>query len=159
MAMCYDSLLLLAVIMAYGAIHLEIKTLLLGDVFTEQLRTAPAGSQADPLMFIGTLTSIFLFFHIFWHKKGQTLGMQVWRIQIRQTDGQMISAPRTALRLLVAPFSMACLGLGYLWCLFGKRQTWQDLASHTQTLLLPATKAHKTTSAPDSTTPDQQMHR
>lgn len=136
-AMVYDSLLLVAVILAYGYLHLGLKALVLGEAWRNNLKTAPAGSTADPLMFLGTLLTIYLFFYIFWRQKGQTLGMQVWRIRVQQSDGKPPTALLILIRLLVAPLSLVCFGMGYLWCLFGKKRSWHDLLSGTEVVLLP----------------------
>jgi len=136
-AMLYDSLLLIAVIMTYGYLHLGVKVLLLGESYKSTLKTSPAGSTADPLMFAGVLVAIFLFFYIFWHHKGQTLGMQAWRIRIQGEDGKYPTAKQTLLRLLIAPFSMFCLGIGYFWCLFAPYKTWQDIVTGSRVVLLP----------------------
>lgn len=137
MAMLYDSLLLVAVILFYVALHLGIKILLLGSEYLQLLHSAPAGSTTDPLLFPGVLASIYLFFFSFWRRNGQTLGMQVWRIRVQQSNGTMITARQTLLRLLIAPLSLLCLGVGYFWCLFGPGKTWQDIGSHSQVILLP----------------------
>lgn len=136
-AMLYDSLLLIAIIMAYGYLHLGIKVLLLGDTYKTTLKTSAAGSTADPFMFAGMLITIFLFFHTFWRHRGQTLGMQAWRIRIQREDDKDLTATQTLLRLLIAPCSMLCLGLGYFWCLFSPYKTWQDIATGSMVVLLP----------------------
>lgn len=141
-AILYDSLLLVAVIMAYGYLHLGVKILLLGEAYKKILRENPAGSTADPLMFAGILIVTFLFFHIFWRRNGQTLGMQAWRIQIQREDNKALTATQTLLRLLIAPLSAFCFGIGYLWCLVRPYKTWQDLATKTVVVLLPKNKAN-----------------
>ena len=63
-----------------------------------------------------------LFFVYFWTFKGQTLGMQVWRIQLISESGQLLN-PRAALfRYLVTTLSVGCFGLGYLWMLAPHRR-------------------------------------
>lgn len=123
--------------MAYGYLHITIKIWLYGDSYKALLKSSPAGSTADPLMFIGTLTTIFLFFYIFWRRKGQTLGMQAWRICIQGEDGKKLTAIQILLRLLIAPCSALCLGVGYLWCLHSPYKTWQDIATRSVVILLP----------------------
>jgi uncharacterized RDD family membrane protein YckC len=136
-AMLYDSLLLIAVVIAYGYLHLAAKVWLLGDTYKATLKTSAAGSTADSVMFAGVIIVIFLFFHIFWQRQGQTLGMQAWRIRLQSEDGQKISVKQTVLRLLIAPCSAFCFGLGYLWCLFAPYKTWQDMATGSQVVVLP----------------------
>lgn len=139
-AMLYDSLLLVALIMTYGYLHLGVKVLLFGDAYKTTLKESPAGSTADPFMFIGMLAVIFFFFYIFWRRNGQTLGMQAWRIRIQRDDGKPLTATQTLLRLLIAPLAMLCGGMGYLWCLLRPYKTWPDMATQTAVVLLPKKK-------------------
>jgi uncharacterized RDD family membrane protein YckC len=74
---------------------------------------------------------IFIFYAWFWNKAGQTLGMKVWKIRIINDYGRNPSWATSFLRLALALFSIACLGLGYWWRLFAP-YTWHDRLSHTQ---------------------------
>lgn len=133
-AMVYDSFLLFALSLGYTAIHLFVKAQLFG---TERIRSAHAGAAGDIFLFLGVLISIALFFYWFWTRNGQTLGMQSWRLRVEQVNGQNITARQTLVRLLVAPLSVLCLGVGYFWCLSGRKQCWQDIVSGTRTVVLP----------------------
>ncbi len=84
------------------------------------------------------LFTAMVFFGWFWLKNGQTLGMQAWRIKLVDFDGAQPTAGRIAIRCLGAPLSAACLGLGYLWCLFDRKgRYWHDYLSGTELVLLP----------------------
>ncbi len=84
------------------------------------------------------LLSLFGFYQFFWLRSGQTLGMMAWRIQLRKNDGKQLKFQDTGLRWFMALLSAACLGVGYLWCLFDKKnRSWQDIVSKTHLVLLP----------------------
>lgn len=133
-AMVYDSFLLFALALGYTAFHLFIKAQLFG---TARIRAAHAGAAGDIFLFFGVVVCIMLFFYWFWTRNGQTLGMQSWRLRVEQPDGRNITARQALLRLLAAPLSLACLGVGYLWCLSGNKQCWHDIISGTRTVVLP----------------------
>jgi len=105
------------------------------------------------LVRVVALLTAMAFFGWFWLKNGQTLGMQAWRIKLVGFDGTRPKAGRIILRCLGAPLSAACLGLGYLWCLFDNNgRYWHDYLSRTELVLLPREKKSRTKKKPDSTT-------
>lgn len=56
------------------------------------------------------------FFVFFWVRKGQTLGMVVWRMQIRRPDGSPIHWDQAAVRVLIGATLWAPFFVGYpLW--------------------------------------------
>ena len=78
------------------------------------------------------------FYCVFWRMRGQTLGMRAWRLQLVGADGNDVTWRAIARRIVCAPISLFCLGLGYLWLLVDKRgQTWHDRASNTYVVCLP----------------------
>ena len=87
----------------------------------------------------GIYFGIGLFFYgWFWTHGGQTLGMRVWRLQVRRLDGAQLRWPIAVLRYSAAWFSLMILGLGFLWSLLdGQRRTWHDLLSGTEMVQLP----------------------
>jgi uncharacterized RDD family membrane protein YckC len=121
-AMLYDSLLILALFFLTGFIWVALS----GDVVTG-------------LAFqITLLAEIIGFFVYCWRKQGETLGMRAWKLRILDASGQLPSMGQIALRLLLAPVSMACFGLGYLWLYLGQdKQTWHDRVSATFVLHVP----------------------
>lgn len=132
-AMVYDSLLVMAVAMGYGALFIGIKYSLF-DVALPTGERATIGTAG----FVGLLLVIECFFWFFWCRGGQTLGMRAWRLQLRQMDGQFVTLPQAMVRGLVAPLSLCLLGLGYWWRLWDKEgRTWHDIASGTQVVQLP----------------------
>ena len=121
----YDGLLLLALWM--------ISTLV---VIALNNRDAPLqGLIYQLFLYLESL----LFFVYFWTFKGQTLGMQVWRIQLISESGQLLN-PRAALfRYVVTTLSVGCFGLGYLWMLAPHRRALHDLVTNTRVVEIKKT--------------------
>jgi uncharacterized RDD family membrane protein YckC len=72
---------------------------------------------------------IVLFFYWFW-RKGHTLGMQAWKLQLETEDGKPITLIQSVIRLLGASISIACLGAGYWWIWIDKdKLSWHDRLS------------------------------
>ncbi|BFM11113.1 RDD family protein [Simiduia litorea] len=135
-AMLYDSLLVIALCLAYGALVLWGKVAL----FDYNLAAGEKASIGLP-GFAGMLGLIALYFCFFWVRSGQTLGMKTWRIQILDETGKYLSLGQAVKRWLLACVSTVALGLGYLWSIIDKdSQTLHDLLSHSRTVLLPKGK-------------------
>jgi uncharacterized RDD family membrane protein YckC len=138
MAAFYDFLLCIALIMVVTLIYQQgLLRLIHGSEALQDLSEAGALDQ-DPLLSILLLASLFGFFGLFWTLKGQTLGMQVWRLRVQQPDGSSITWRQALLRFLVAIPAWLLGGLGVLWAWWDKdSRTWQDMASGTRLILLP----------------------
>jgi uncharacterized RDD family membrane protein YckC len=138
----------LPLVMACVALVMGVRTLLgLGpaDDGTVQL-------DANLVRLVALFTTM-LFFSWFWLKNGQTLGMQAWRIKLVGFDGAQPTLKQIAIRCLGATLSAACLGLGYLWCLFDSNgRYWHDYLSGTELVLLPKHNKSRDTKTADSTT-------
>ncbi|AFU98176.1 RDD family protein [Simiduia agarivorans] len=131
-AMVYDSLLVIAVCLLYGAIALAVQVNLSGGLAD--------GEKANlgPLGFVGMLAVIGLYFTFFWVRSGQTLGMKTWRLKIVAHDGRRLGWGQAWLRWLLSCFSLGLAGTGFLWALIDREnQTLHDLLSKSQTRLLP----------------------
>ena len=77
------------------------------------------------------------FYIYFWTFKGQTLGMQVWKIRTVNDTGEILTPGESIARFFFATFSVIFLGLGFVWILFDKDQlAWHDRASGTRVLYL-----------------------
>ena len=133
-AMVYDTFLVLPLVMLAVALALGLYVAL----------AKLAGGVPDPdalspaLRQVIILATVFGFFSVFWLKSGQTLGMQAWRIKLATVDGTPLTLKHCLLRELAAILSAACLGLGYLWCLFDRdKRYWHDILSGTRLQLLP----------------------
>jgi len=135
-AMVYDSLLVMAVSMAYGALVLLIQVKVLGATFAEGEK-----AQMGTPGFIGLVAVICLFFCLFWRRGGQTLGMRAWRLRIIGDNGLKPSWQSCLLRCALAPLSLVAAGLGYWWCLLDKQSsTLHDRLSHSRVVVLPKQK-------------------
>jgi uncharacterized RDD family membrane protein YckC len=135
-SMVYDSLLLAAISIAYGAMVLGIRVLFVGRPAVGQRIQWDTASSL--LITIGWLGTLILFYVFFWHKFGQTLGMKTWRVQV--VDAKTRKQPsykQCVLRSLTAIVSLVGLGFGY-WCKFlhPNKKMLHDLLSGTQLILL-----------------------
>lgn len=122
-AMFYDSLML-------GALWLFISLIAVALNDGEPVQ--------GPLFRSALFLASFLFFAIFWTWKGQTVGMVAWRLRIQTHDGRLISGMQALLRFFCAGASLLCLGAGFWWMLFDKKQqTWHDRYSDSCMVQLP----------------------
>ena len=122
-AILYDSLLIIAMWL--------ITTLLL-IVFINN-----GAPLQGPLFQFGLYVEACLFYSYFWRLRGQTLGMQAWKIKLVSPSLQTLSWQECFARLFFALVSVSMLGLGFIWMLFDPdRLTWHDRASGTRVVLL-----------------------
>ena len=122
-AILYDSLLIIAMWL--------ITTLLLVAFINE------GAALQGPLFQFGLYFEACLFYSYFWRLRGQTLGMQVWKIKLVSPSLQTLSWQECFARLFFALVSVSMLGLGFIWMLFDPdRLTWHDRASGTRVVLL-----------------------
>ena len=122
-AILYDSLLIIAMWL--------ITTLLLVAFIND------GAALQGPLFQFGLYFEACLFYSYFWRLRGQTLGMQVWKIKLVSPSLQTLSWQECFARLFFALVSVSMLGLGFIWMLFDPdRLTWHDRASGTRVILL-----------------------
>jgi len=88
------------------------------------------------LSLLGWWACLVGYYYICWRKQGQTLGMKAWRLRLQQADGYLASPQQCILRSLLAPLSLAFLGIGYLWCLLPNKVCLHDLLTETQVVVL-----------------------
>ena len=120
MAMVYDTLVMLGV---------WVFTIVLLVTVTGE---AVIGWWVQSILFC----ELFAFFAFFWTKRGQTLGMQAWRLRL--VSDQPISLMQVLRRFVGALLGGACLFIGYFWILFdSKNQSWSDLISGTRVIREP----------------------
>lgn len=134
-AMVYDSLLIMAISILYGAIMTAVNLAIKGAPATGERIT---WGDYNVVVFIGWIFTLGLFFCYFWHKSGQTLGMKTWRMKIVNSDDlNCPSYTQCAIRFLCAPLSFCLVGAGY-WMMYTntEHQTLHDKISKTRTLLL-----------------------
>lgn len=130
-ALVYDSFLLFGLLMLFGGIAVGIESYWFGKAYVETSATA----GGNPLVFIGMLCVICAFYCTFWLKNKQTLGMQAWRLQLETVDGSPLTAQHCIKRWLAGWLSALCGGLGFIWCLLPKHQTWHDILSKTRVVV------------------------
>ena len=88
---------------------------------------------------------IYLFFVGFWTRKGRTLGMQSWGLQLETMDGVKPTFASASVRFLAAIISWAPCGLGFLWQLWDRNKlTWHDRISGTRIVHYPKPKKTST---------------
>lgn len=150
-AWIYDLFLLFAVGFAYAAIFIllsgklgvEQESLTLVDNGENMTLLASEVYQPPgrgPVFEIG-LALVFVGFYVsFWIKKGATLGMQTWRMELIDLSGNRPNLKTCVLRALLATLSFACLGLGYFWSLVdANNRTAHDILSKTRVVVHPKT--------------------
>lgn len=139
-AMVYDTLLLMAISILYGAIVTGLNVLITG---APETGARIAWGNFGVVVFIGWILTLVWFFCYFWTKSGQTLGMKTWRMKVfDEHTMDLPSLPQCVIRCCCAPFSLLLLGAGY-WTMYLRkdRQTLHDAISKTRVLLLE--KEHK----------------
>lgn len=138
-AMVYDTLLITAISILYGALMTGLNVAIKGvPAMGERVSWGIFGV----VVFIGWIITIGYFFCYFWHRSGQTLGMKTWRMKIVNHDNlNLPSFGQCIIRFLCAPISLCLLGAGY-WLMYtnSERQTMHDKISKTRTLLLTKEK-------------------
>jgi uncharacterized RDD family membrane protein YckC len=106
-SMCYEVVLLAAVLFAAGWAFLALQPLL------------PA-TLARPLLQLFLLVISAAYFIYCWTHSGQTLPMKTWRIRIVTRDGLAPDKKRAALRYVCALASIALVGAGFWWALLDR---------------------------------------
>lgn len=142
-SMAYECLLLLGVL----SVTFMVPHLLLGMAFNVALP-----NWLVAVNFFGVVGSYFIWY---WHKHGQTLAMQTWKMQLVRADGNKPALPQLLLRYALAlliPLGMIYLiqhllsglpvarwypylgaSVGLLWALFDRdRQFLHDRLSGTK---------------------------
>nr|WP_295709671.1 RDD family protein [uncultured Halomonas sp.] len=133
-AMLYDGFLVTAIWIAVTVVHMVFYRYVL-DQQPEEIGTTAADVWSLRLLLLFFVT---LFFVFSWRRGGMTLGMQAWRLRVQTLEGCPLTVKQSLIRCAVAWLSLLALGLGYLWVLFDKqRRSWPDIASNTQTVVLP----------------------
>lgn len=120
-AVCYDTLLLIAVLFVAGL----------------PLPLIPESLRFDPWVRYATLIYLllvsFVFFGWFWTHGGQTLGMRAWRIRVIDNRQRELTWKLAWRRFAWSIISWALLGTGFLWSLFdSERRTLHDRFSGTR---------------------------
>lgn len=148
-AWIYDLFLLFAVGFAYAGIVLLCATLLgveqdnltlmeEGENMTLVAKEAYEPAIGGPLFQAGLVLVLIGFYVLFWIKRGATLGMQTWRMELITLDGSRPSFKVCVLRAFLAIASFFCLGLGYFWSLYdAEKRTAHDILTGTRVVVHP----------------------
>ena len=125
LALVYDSLLIAAIVLV-----LSLLLVLVNGGYSE------SGSFVSFIQFFILVFTGPIFYSYFWIvNKGQTTGMQAWKIKLVTTDETELNINKTMLRCLISTISFACLGLGYLWILYHKDDlSWSDILTKTKVI-------------------------
>lgn len=128
MAMLYDSLLLLAILM--------LAALPVVTIFDD----VTSGWARHAFQFYLLVVSL-IFFGWFWVHGGQTLGMRSWRLRLIGAEDAAVGWKTALVRFMAALVSGLAAGLGFLWALLDARhRTWHDHISDSYIILLPKIK-------------------
>jgi uncharacterized RDD family membrane protein YckC len=123
-AMFYDSLLLLSVLLLATALAMLI--------------TRGTLHYHNPFFRTYLFMIWFMFYAWFWTHGGQTLGMRAWKLRVQRLDGRPITLWQALLRFLVAIPSLGLAGLGFFWLLVDRdRMTVYDRISESVIVRLP----------------------
>ena len=135
-SMVYDSLLLAAISVAYGALVVGIRVATFGQ--PEAGHRIQWSLPSEIIITLGWLLTLMFFYIYFWQKFGQTLGMKTWRIQVVNTQtNQLISYSQACKRSVAALISLALFGVGYWFSLIHpQHRLLHDLLSGSRLLLL-----------------------
>lgn len=104
------------------------------------LRDGESVEPENPVHQVTLLLMIYAFFVGFWFRRGRTLGMQSWGLQLQDTSGEIPSVGACSIRFVAAIISWIPFGLGFLWQLWDKdKLTWHDRISGTRLVYYPKT--------------------
>ena len=89
------------------------------------------------------------FYGVFWRQRGQTLGMEAWRLRVEREDGALLDWRDVVTRIGAGVLSLLPSGLGWLWILVDRdKRAWHDRLSHTRVVVLP-TRSDALASSPE----------
>lgn len=129
-AMFYDLLLVIALMMVVTAVLLPLTG---GEAITNERFGAWEYAYRVLLLVV-----VILFFGVSWTRRGQTLGMQAWRLRLQREDGGLLSWLDVFKRLGAATVSLCLAGLGYWWIWIDRdRLAWPDRWTRTRVVVLP----------------------
>jgi len=139
-ALCYDALLLLALLAVLTALLIGFR----------------GGAAIPPRTwwFQGLIVGVcVLFYAWFWTHGGQTLGMRAWRIRVVRDDGTRLRWHDALLRFAAAWLAALPAGWGFWSCFFdAEKRCWHDRVTRTRVREITAKAAPRTR---PSTNPEQ----
>lgn len=141
-ALFYDSLILLALSMAYGALITAIGAQIMPLSPQDYQPMFTAGGSGE-LILLGWILCLAAFYIIFWRRSGQTIGMKAWRLQLVNAaqPSQPPSWTRCSQRAAWGLFCLIFAGIGYWYRFINPTgQCLHDKLTQTQVIVLPRTK-------------------
>lgn len=112
--LAYETFLVVAILFIAGWVF---------TVATSVLRTP----FLRPLLQLWLLGVLGVYFVYCWHTTGQTLAMKTWYVRVGQRDGRSLTFKLAVSRFVLALWSIALLGAGFLWALVDRdRQFLHD---------------------------------
>jgi uncharacterized RDD family membrane protein YckC len=122
-SLIYDTLFVLAVVICLS--------LLLNLINGEAPKP---GTFLSMIQLLIAVTSGPVFYCYFWQKnKGQTLGMQAWKIKLVTCNDEALTVKTTLTRCLISFISFLMMGLGYLIIIIDKKnRSWSDIYTDTK---------------------------
>lgn len=113
------SLFKLAACFMYDLLVVAAISLMAAAVFIALLGDATHGIKRYALqLFLWLIVGAY--FVWCWHKTGQTLAMQTWRLKIVNQHNQLLGMPILFKRYVLATMSLMLLGLGFLWVIIDR---------------------------------------
>ena len=139
-SMVYDSFLVLALSMAYGALITFIASQTTGAANQGNYTPMVNGAVANSLVFIGWIAVIASFYSYFWYRAGQSTGMRAWRLKVVQADAlpevKLPTLKQSVTRAFLAPFALTLAGAGYWWKFIdSNNDCWHDRFSGTRVVV------------------------
>lgn len=110
LAACFYELLLLIAIWLVSA-----------AIFVALFGNAESGGKRLGLQLVLWLVS-GVYFVWCWHKSGQTLAAQTWKIKLVNAQNETLNLHISVIRYALASASLLAFGLGYFWGLVDKEQ-------------------------------------
>lgn len=90
---------------------------------------------------LGLYLSLASFYIGFWRTRSATLGMQTWRLQLIDIQGNKPNWTQLVVRALMGSLSLFFFGLGFLYSLIdSQNRTLHDIASGTRIVVTPKHK-------------------
>jgi uncharacterized RDD family membrane protein YckC len=79
-----------------------------------------------------------IYFSAMWTWRGTTVGGIILGLKVTREDGNRLTLPVAIVRALAGVFSVALLGLGFIWIVWDReKQGWHDRIAGTVVLRLP----------------------
>src|SRR5690606_42082350 len=134
----YDMMLCLAMLMVLTLVYQQVVLRMIYGAETLEAMSNAGQLDRDPLLTVLMILAIYGFFILFWTLRGQTLGLQAWRLRVRQPDATSITRRQALHRRSASPASCLCGRPGAWWAPWARHsRPWPAIAPGTRTAVLP----------------------